>query len=261
VVGVYALLFAVFAEGAHRFGDNLTLWGILFSAIVGALIAIWIVHSFSWLDGSWAFLMLTMLLGGAVDVAGNLLWQAFAAWHYLARSAWIGLANLGMLAAALAAGIMVSKGLRRVSYLVLGAVTGAVADAFSVFAGPTKHLIQTDAVFFLSFQWGSIGQGGIKPIVGVGDFIFLALFFAGSQKFGWNTFRTLKSMMIAVVVGFTFALVMGVGLPALPFFALALLIAHFRELQLTRPEWVQVVRLTLVLAVVMAVVVMVRNLG
>jgi len=257
----YLLLFAGFVEGAQRLGEVSGKWAILSSAIVGACIALWIIYTWAIPNWQWAFLGLIFLLGGSADIAGNLLWHKCIGWHYLARSGWIGLANLGMLSAALAVGVMVSKGLRRVSYIALAAILGSLADVVSVSAGPTRHLVQTDAVYFLSFQWGIIGEQGIKPIVGMGDFIFLALFFAGAHRFGWDTRRTFAAMAIALIIGFCLTLLGGVGLPALPFFAVALGVAHWKDLQLSRREWAQVMQVVFIFALLLAAFVLVRKIG
>jgi len=113
----------------------------------------------------------------------------------------------------------------------MAAVVGAVTDLFSVYAGPTKHLVKTSVFPYVSYQWGLIGNGGIFPCVGMGDFIFLVLYFAGVRKFGLDQKKTLMAMAGAIVVGFLSILVSPRGVPALPFMSVGLLLVNMRALK------------------------------
>lgn len=136
----------------------------------------------------------------------------------------IGLANVGMLCAAVGIGLIVAQGMREVNCLLMAAVVAAITDIVSVFMGPTGHLITTDVFDYLSFQWGILGLCGISPIIGMGDFIFLALFFTGARKFGWDARKTLWGMWCALATGLLATLYGPHALPALPFMAVALLV-------------------------------------
>ena len=71
------------------------------------------------------------------------------------------------------------------------------------------------------------------PTVGIGDFIFLALYLAGAAKFGLNANRTLLAMCAAFAVGFATIIISPQGIPALPFMSAALLTTHWKALKKT----------------------------
>jgi len=139
-------------------------------------------------------------------------------------------ANLGVLGAAVAIGWLVARGLKRPSYLITAAVVGALTDIFSVYAGPSKHVLSSDVFPYVSYQWGVAGQGVI-PCVGAGDFIFLCLFFAGARRFGLDDRKTFFAMIAAFGLGYLSLVVSPKGIPALPFMAALLLLVHWRELR------------------------------
>jgi hypothetical protein len=133
--------------------------------------------------------------------------------------------------AAISVGLLVGRGLQKPNYLIMAAIVGALTDIYSVYSGPTKQIVSSNAFSYLSFHWGIIGQGGVGPIVGVGDFVFLTLFFFGARRFGLDDRKTFVAMLVAFAVGFLFTLISPAGIPALPFMAAALLLTHGRELK------------------------------
>ena len=112
----------------------------------------------------------------------------------------------------------------------MAAIVAAVADFISVSVGPTRHIIGTDVAPYISLHWGIVGMGGVATIVGMGDFLFLSLFFVGARKFGWNTRLTLAAMCLALAVAFLSMLLLPRPLPALPFLAVALLAVHGKDI-------------------------------
>ena len=248
VLLTYALLYTCFAVGSSLVpvvvgksalspGDKA--W-LALSAIAGAFVAIYLIFFFTGIklewQTSWKRYGLLFILGSAVDGISN----------YLTHSSWLGVpnhalilvltgvANVGMLFAAVGIGLIVAQGMRQVNYLVMAAIVAAATDIISVFMGPTKHLITTDAFAYLSFQWGILGLGDISPIIGMGDFIFLALFFTGVRKFGWAAHKTLYAMCFALAIGLLSTLYGPRALPALPFMAVALLITHVNDIKQAR---------------------------
>jgi len=234
VLLVYAALFAVFATAAILAPPSRSSAFLLSSAIVGALVALCV--SFVISDGeSHSRRMTVLLIGGmAVDLLCNYTALQFAednsSGEFIAALL-KGLANVGVLSAATGAGLLLARGLREPHYLIMAAVVGAITDIFSVYAGPTKHLVKTSAFPYVSYQWGLIGSGGIFPCVGLGDFIFLALYFAGVRKFGLDQKKTLLAMGAALVIGFLSTLISPRGVPALPFMSFGLLAVNLRALR------------------------------
>jgi hypothetical protein len=232
---VYAALFLLFAGLALSRPSNENFTTIFYSALSGAGTGITLVYLFSNSKTDDAALRTLIINGVLIDVVCNFVaTQLFAIkvlWVLL-----IGIANLGLLMAAIGVGLLVGRGLQKPNYLVMAAIVGAITDIFSVYAGPSKHLLGSVAFPYVALQWGLIGQGSIEPIVGAGDFIFLALYFYGARKFGLDDRRTLLAMLAAFVVGFLSTLFSPQGIPALPFMSAALLLVHGRELKAKMQE-------------------------
>jgi hypothetical protein len=158
--------------------------------------------------------------------------SAVGAGDQLFKAALVSPANLGVLLAASGVGLMVARGMKAPHYLVMAAVVGAVTDLFNIGGGPGKHLMEYPQILaYLSYQWGLIGSQ-IGPCVGMGDFIFLALYFAGARKFHLDERKTLAVMILAFAVGFFTLLIPDFrGVPALPFMGAGLLAVHAGELR------------------------------
>lgn len=257
----YSVLYVLFAAGAALSPASPNLGFLLFSTIVGAFAAIYLVYTFSGLTSDWRKLVNLVVLGGAVDVAGNCLPGVLRSVGVAGRAstpALIGLANLGLLTVALGCGGLLAKGLRQASYLFLAALVSAIADTYSVFGGPTRHLVKTEAVYYLTYQWGLISSGGIGPTIGLGDFVFLTLYFIGVRKQGWDDHKTLAAMALSFILGFLAVLLRKQGLPALPFMAAGLLAVHARDAHLPPQEWRRIIGLALLFAAMMTLIVLRR---
>jgi hypothetical protein len=233
---MYAALFLLFACLALVRPADGAFATIFFSALVGAGVGITLAYAFSHGNTDGAALRTLIVSGVLIDVVCNfsatradgLMWL----WVPL-----IGVGNLGLLMAATGVGLLVGRGLQKPNYLVMAAIVGALTDIFSVYAGPSKHLIGSAAFPYVAFHWGLIGQGSVLPMIGAGDFIFLALYFYGARKFGLDDRKTLAAMMAAFAVGFLSTLFFPQGVPALPFMSAALLIVHGRELKAKMREF------------------------
>lgn len=225
----YFLAFAIFALASWVLPEDNNSALIFISALVGSWLAIGLVWLYSEGKSEINWLRQLIISGIIIDILFNLL-AARAVLPVLAAPL-TAIGNLGVLMFAIGLGLAVARGLQKPNYLVLAAIVGALTDIFSVYAGPTKHLIGSSAFGYLSFAWPLVGAGGVQGIVGVGDFVFLALFFDGARRFKLDDRVTLWAMCAAIVVGFVFTWITEAGVPALPFFAVALLLAHGRELK------------------------------
>jgi hypothetical protein len=227
---LYGALFLLFAWLALARTVDEAFATIFFSALVGAGVAIALVYFFGQGRTDDVALRTLIVSGVLLDVACN-----FSATRVESvKSLWVvlvGVGNLGVLMAAIGVGLLVGRGLQKPNYLVMAAIVGALTDIFSVYAGPSKHLLGSAAFPYVAFHWGLVGQGGVFPMIGAGDFIFLALYFYGARKFGLDDRKTLAAMMSAFAVGFLSTLFSPQGIPALPFMSAALLLVHGRELK------------------------------
>lgn len=228
-------LFVFLARDVKLSVDTGQITFALLSAWIGALFGIALVFLWSRISQDNRSLLILVASGMAIDVLCNgIAAQLEGAqangvlWLWL-----IALGNLGVLAAATGVGLVLARGLRKPNYLVVAALAGALADIASVYFGPSKHLALTAAFPYVAYQWGVFGQGVI-PCVGAGDFLFLSLFFSGVRRFGLNDRKTLMAMSIAFGLGFASLIFNPKGIPALPFMAALLLLAHGRELKYSR---------------------------
>ena len=209
----------------------------LLTAWIGSTIAIGIVFLVSGLRNAAQIdngnLLIFLGVGMTVDLVFNFGALKIAAANGTSTPASLALtavANLGVLAAAITIGWLVARGLKKPSYLITAAIVGALTDIFSVYAGPSRHILDSDIFPYVSYQWGVAGQGVI-PCVGAGDFIFLCLFFAGARRFRLDDRKTFFAMVAAFGLGYLSLALSPKGIPALPFMAAMLLLTHGRELK------------------------------
>ena len=224
----YFVLFAAFGIAAARMPLREDLLPSFFTAWLGACVGIALVYLLSRVPDATNTLCSLIIGGLFVDVACNFaVMKAGDNAPESLRLPLIAIGNLGIIAAAVGMGVLVARGLQKPNYLIMAAIVGAVTDVFSVYAGPSKHVLDSGVVFpYVSYQWGVVGQGGVISCVGAGDFIFLALYFAGARRFGLNERKTFVAMSAAFALGFLSLLFSPRGIPALPFMATMLLLVH-----------------------------------
>ncbi len=136
-------------------------------------------------------------------------------------------ANLSRIMAAACLGISLARHVSSVGVVLIVAAAAIASDLFSVFAGPTKVLMQEDSpvldVLLLVFPtFGSVLGFGL----GVSDFIFLALFAAAGRFLDLRYVATLLGVCLATFLALTAGLLLGRPLPALPFIAIAFLVVN-----------------------------------
>jgi hypothetical protein len=139
----------------------------------------------------------------------------------------LSLANLFRILAAASVGISLARYVGSVGVILLIVAVAVVSDVFSVFAGPTKTLVEEDSplldLLLLVFPtFGSaLGFG-----LGVSDFIFLALFAAASRSLNLRYLATLLCICFATFLAVTAGLLLERPLPALPFVAIAFVLVN-----------------------------------
>ena len=118
-----------------------------------------------------------------------------------------------------------------VSWVVLVALIIPWVDAFSVFRGPTKHIVTHHRGVFsdLSFAFPVPGEHDTANL-GLPDLIFFALFLAATAR--WSLRRGFSWLLMTASFGATIALAVWWnpaklhGLPALPLLSLAFFLAN-----------------------------------
>lgn len=149
------------------------------------------------------------------------------------------LVTASLLLAGTTAGGVVGGAIQRAGHLIVVAIVSSLVDVFSVLhpEGPTQNVLQVErAVALLILPWPMLGTSDIRPILGVGDVVFAALYFAACEKHGLPMIRTATSLVIALALTMLTVLVTGIGIPALPFFGAAIVLAHPRARRLEGKE-------------------------
>jgi hypothetical protein len=137
-------------------------------------------------------------------------------------------ANFARLAACALLGWWFLQFFETVAWVVLVAAIIPWVDAYSVWRGPTKEIVNHHAHVFtvLSFAFPVPGEHAAANI-GMPDLLFFALFLGAAQRFGLRVFWTWLGL--AASLGATIALTVWWdlnGLPALPGIALGFLLPN-----------------------------------
>ena len=136
-------------------------------------------------------------------------------------------ADLSRILAAACVGIALARYITSVGVVLIIVLAAIASDLFSVFAGPTRVLVQEDSpvldgllLVFPTFG-SALGFG-----LGVSDFIFLALFAAASRLLDLRYAATLLGVCFAAFLAVSAGLLLERPLPALPFIAITVVIVN-----------------------------------
>ena len=136
-------------------------------------------------------------------------------------------ANLSRILAAACVGIALARYITSVGVVLIIVFAAIASDLFSVFAGPTRALVQEDSpvldgllLIFPTFG-SALGFG-----LGLSDFIFLVLFAAASRFLNLRYMATLLGVCFAAFLAVSAGLLLQRPLPALPFIAIAFVIVN-----------------------------------
>lgn len=233
-------------------------WAETATALSGALIAASVVAVLVERRSSWPETVAALVLGLLVTV----ICRGLAIGAMVPTASWLGI-GLGLLLWTAAGGSLIALGVRRISYLVLGAWTVALVDIYAVFFGPTGQRIVSVAPadrFFVDIQtlpWPVVGSEMVHGIAGAGDFLIVAWFMAAAARFGLSRRRTYLALMAGFAVGIVTtqwlaALDLVLGLPALPFLSGAFLWVHRGQFAISNADRRQIVGFLIALMVVLA---------
>jgi hypothetical protein len=147
----------------------------------------------------------------------------------------LSLANLLRILAAASVGISLARYVGSVGVVLLIVAVATVSDLFSVFAGPTRTLVEEDSpvLDLLLLVFPTFGSAlGIG--LGASDFVILTLFAAASRFLDLRYPATLLCTCFATFLAVTAGLLLERPLPALPFIAFVLVDADLILASLTR---------------------------
>jgi len=122
--------------------------------------------------------------------------------------------------------------------LVIVALIIPWIDAYSVFRGPTGHIVSKHPHVFTNLSFGFPLPGGQTARLGLPDLLFFALYLAAAQRFRLRVVWTFVAM--AAFLGATVALAQWTelnGLPALPAVSLGFLLPNADLLWVKARHW------------------------
>jgi hypothetical protein len=182
-------------------------------------------------------------------------------WQLNLTDSWLmALQTAALCAIALPVGYWIGNQMQRVTYLVPLGVAMTMADIFSVFQGPSKHIaheiaqyqtdvaqkaadaaqglppdqaaqaathaahaVQAPLAAYLVAYMPLAGRGETVPVLGVGDFIALAFLFRAVWVHSLNPFLVFGATLASSLTALALAQATGVALPALPLICLGTL--------------------------------------
>ncbi len=185
--------------------------------------------------------------------------------------------TVALLVLTLTAGNWLAAELERPGHLLPVCVIGALADLWSILAGPTRHISQQTVehvqvaaeqvargaapppppwLSFLVLQWPQPGGGGMATLLGFGDLVFMALLLAAARRFALPGWRAFGLVAAGLFVSFGLSVFLLRPVPALPAICGLFVVGNLGRLSLARREWVvtAVAAVALTAAVVVAMV-------
>ena len=196
-----------------------------------------------------------LLAGIAWWVATAMLVRGEFAWRL-----WYPLNTVTLLLIAFTVGYWLAGEIEKAGHLIPVSILGTIVDIWSVFHGPSKSVgeqvvehaktqVMTGTfhappfVEFLILSWPQPGASYMTPLFGFGDLVFIAIFLAGSRRFGIPLYKTVLLLLAGLGASIALAFFLSIPIPALPLLCGFFLLGNFRNLSLTKAEW----RLTLII--------------
>jgi hypothetical protein len=142
------------------------------------------------------------------------------------------LADIVRVVAAACVGLALARRVTSTRIALLVAALVTAADLFSVFAGPTKALVESGApaLDYLLLIFPTFGYP-LGFALGLSDFVFLALFTALARSLeGLHPLPTLILGFVAIILAMLAGILFARPLPALPFISLAFALANATSL-------------------------------
>ncbi len=180
---------------------------------------------------------------------------------------WHSLNTVTLLCITFTLGLWLAGELEKAGHMILLGILGMLVDVWSVFQGPSKnvgqaiteHVVQQfetgvwhppPVVEFLLLSWPQPGSDFIMPLLGFGDLVFIAIFLGGARRFGLSIPRTVFLLLAGLAHSFALAFYFQIPIPALPFICGFFIIGNFRNVSVSRKEWI----LTLVICGVVIII-------
>ncbi len=171
-----------------------------------------------------------VLLAGLVGVG-------LGAAGVLSFTGWLTAAALFKVLLAALVGRLLGRQVAEAWWLAVVALVALLADAWSVFAGPTRVVVERApvALDYLLVHFPALGNPQAGMGLGMSDVVFLALFAAGSRAAALRAGVGFLAMTASLVLTVALALLWRPALPALPLISLAFLATNADRIWARRP--------------------------
>lgn len=175
----------------------------------------------------------------AAKDAGTMTRTTYPKRYWIAKTLTI---DVLLLVAATSIGALVARQILKPSHLVAVAVLGAAVDLWSVSAGVTREITASPHTsYYFLLNWPLPGKGGVTyPLIGATDFLFVTLFLSTARRFELPLARNVAGLAAAMSASVLSAVILGRGLPALPFLGVAMLVLNYRAVRPDRKELLQI---------------------
>ncbi|HUU69049.1 MAG TPA: hypothetical protein VM186_05965 [Planctomycetota bacterium] len=248
VIAAAAVWSAGFMVFAHAVRPLVRLEGTVVGTFLSSVICMAAAFASTWIlvKGRFRYLeaVAMLLLGVAVNLLAYRIVSGLGARMIVGFSIIAG--GFGMAS-------MLARMVESARFIVPIGVVAAVADVWSVAAGPTRKILESkgsELVMRHAFVGKPAAAGiSVQPISGAADIVFVGLFMCVAERLGLSVWRAAIGMFAGLAVGLAAASAFG-GLPGLPFIAGGFIIANWKEV---RPGKSEIVRTAVFVVAMLAV--------
>jgi hypothetical protein len=147
-------------------------------------------------------------------------------------------------------GVTISHIIREKSLLLPVVIVAALVDFWNVYVGPLGQVVATrpDIISKVVVQMPTPVPGMPVPMIGMGDFVFLALYMSVVCRFGMNVRATFWWGYALLTVTILAVLRVPFPIPALVPMSVVVIIANWREFKLSREEVIATTVVSLLVA-------------
>jgi hypothetical protein len=174
--------------------------------------------------------------------------------------------NLALIFWAVLIGRLVSRVIREGKLLLPVAVAASLADIFTVFWGFVAHAAEKAPEIVEAFSAQApaleVAKQTAAPVltsVGIGDFLFLAIFLSVALRFAMNATGAMWAAFVSMLVAAVVLFWLPGGIPGLPFISVGVLLVNRRYLNFTAEEkrslWIAAGLVVVVIAIVALMVI------
>jgi hypothetical protein len=197
--------------------------------------------------------------------------QVFPAARWLSGvpGLWI-LGNASVILTAAFLGRFISRIIREPSMMLVVAVVAAIVDFWGVYYGfvhfaqsteQGKQIVQQFSAAVPGAQAASSAGLPVVTSIGIGDFLFVAVFLAAIHRLKLNEKGAFWATFIFILIAPLFFLVGVDNLPGLPFIAAAILLANWRYIKLSKEEVQAVILGGIIIMVLVVGVIFLKKAG